>query len=393
MNSTARTPKGRCSLFSDRGTLQVQFPRSLFGGKIKRLALGLKDTPENRIEAEKRLKAIQTDIDLGQFDLTLERYKPTYKQKAYLDTVQELLPEITLSSLFERYLEFKKPTLKETTYIDYVSTFVPKLQNAPVTSPYKALELREWLLSNYSESMVKRVLTHVNAAFKWGLKHRIVKGSNPYEGITQGLKHKYENEPKPNPFTQQEKAQILEAFRVHKSRGNNYRHYHNFVRFMFLTGCRPGEAVGLRWGDIYEDLSRITFDGGLYRKRGKLVRTQGSKNNKKRTFPCNEELRNFLRNLFESRFKDRAYDSEFLVFLSPTGKPIHYENFCDRAWDALVTPIKLDTTPYCCRDTFISEQIAKGVSPAVVAKWCDTSTGVIEKTYLGDAGIAHIIPM
>ena len=386
--TTNRTPKGQCSLFSDRGTLQVNFPRSLFGGKRKRLALGLEDTPENRIEAEKRIKAIQTDIDFGQFDLTLERYKPKHKQKAHLEKVQSLFPETTLGDLYDRYLRYLKPTIKETTYIGYTKTFPNKFQKSPIKSPYQALEFRQWLLDNYSESMTKRVLTHTNAAFKWGLKHGIVKGQNPYEGITDGLKHKYEEDPEPNPFTQEEKQYILEEFKNHRCAGRNYRHYYPFVKFMFLSGCRPGEAVGLRWGDISPDMSRIAFDGGLYKKEGRWIRTKGSKNNKKRTFPCNEELRQFLIDI-----RPESYKNDDLVFLSPQGCPIHYDNFGSRGWSKIVDPIKPGTTPYCCRDTFISEQIAKGVNPAMVGKWCDTSTAMIEKHYLGDAGIAHIVPM
>ncbi|MBD2578129.1 tyrosine-type recombinase/integrase [Oscillatoria sp. FACHB-1406] len=397
MYSTDRTqsPHGQCSVISVNGTLQVNFPRSLFGGKRKRLALGLKDTPENRIEAEKRIKAIQTDIDFGQFDLTLERYKQKYKQKAHLEKVQSLFPETTLGDLYDRYLGYLKPTIKETTYIGYTETFPNKFQKSPIKSPYQALEFRQWLLDNYSESMTKRVLTHTNAAFKWGLKHGIVKGQNPYEGITDGLKHKYEEDPEPNPFTQEEKQYILEEFKNHRGNYNSkhytgikYCHYLPFVKFMFLSGCRPGEAVGLRWGDISPDMSRITFNGGLYNKNGKWIKTKGSKNNKKRTFPCNEELRQFLLDICPE-----SYQSDNLVFLSPKGNPIRYSDFSRRAWNKIVDPIKPGTTPYCCRDTFISEQIAKGISSAIVAKWCDTSTAMIEKHYLGDAGIAHIVPM
>jgi len=72
-------------------------------------------------------------------------------------------------------------------------------------------------------------------------------------------------------------------------------------------------------------------------------------------------------------------DPESLVFPSQTGKLINYNNFCHVAWNRVVDPIKPDTTPYSCRDTFITLQILKRVSESRIAKWCDTSVEMIEK--------------
>jgi inosine/xanthosine triphosphate pyrophosphatase family protein len=70
-----------------------------------------------------------------------------------------------------------------------------------------------------------------------------------------------------------------------------------------------------------------------------------------------------------------------LVFPSAKGKPINYNNFCNNAWNKLVDPIKPDTTPYSCRDTFITTQILKGVPESVIARWCDTSVEMIQQHY------------
>jgi integrase len=40
-----------------------------------------------------------------------------------------------------------------------------------------------------------------------------------------------------------------------------------------------------------------------------------------------------------------------------------------------------NTTPYSCRDTFITEQIAKGTPVAIVARWVDNSPEIIDKRY------------
>ena len=72
------------------------FPRELFGGKVKVMSLGLKATPEGYQEANRKLRAIQADIDLGNFDPSLQKYQKQAKQQDYLKQVTELYPDVTI---------------------------------------------------------------------------------------------------------------------------------------------------------------------------------------------------------------------------------------------------------------------------------------------------------
>jgi integrase len=152
---------------------------------------------------------------------------------------------------------------------------------------------------------------------------------------------------------------------------------------MFLTGCRPSEAIGLTWDNIDPDYRFVFLRGGIVFTGNKKILTKNSKNKKVRKFPCNIRLRELLQSL------DRSHT---FVFPSPKGKSINYSNFSRRAWDAIVNPIKSGTTPYSCRDTFVTEQISKGVSASILAKWIDSSVRMIEKHYLDMASIEHILP-
>ena len=116
------------------------------------------------------------------------------------------------------------------------------------------------------------MLQQINAAFKFGLKHKLISGSNPFEGLASEFKHPYEkNSPHANAFTLEEEAKVLEAFGQF-----NDGHYLPFVRFLFLSGFRPNEAVGLTWDDIKDDFSKILVNGGLYQgTRGNLISTKG----------------------------------------------------------------------------------------------------------------------
>ena len=384
-----KTSKGLARIQEKVGRLRILFPRELFAGKLKTMALGLPASEEGYREAERRLKAIQADIDLGQFDPTLDKYRPQSKRESYLKVVRELYPEIDLPSLWNKYLDYKRSHLKETTFFYLETTLGRKIEESGIKSPYQALELRSWLLTNTTESMTKRIIVYVNAAFKFGLKHKLVKAPNPFEGMSAEFKHNWETEAKPSAFNASEKGRVLAAFSTHRIEhgGASYAHYTNFVHFLFSTGCRPNEAVGIRWGDISADYRKITFNGGIVYKGGRSYRVKGSKNNRRREFPCNQELQQLLRSL-----KPAFAKADNLLFTSPRGTSINYNNFRRRAWETIVDPIKTNTTPYSCRDTFITEQISKGIAPAIIAKWVDTSVGMIEKHYLDNDSISHILP-
>jgi integrase len=133
----------------------------------------------------------------------------------------------------------------------------------------------------------------------------------------------------------------------------------------------------------------IRFQGSITTSgTGRPTRVKGSKNNKPRTFPCSAKLRELLQSLRPEESKPND-----LVFPSPKGKPINYDNFCKRAWNKVVDPIKPDTTPYSCRDTFITTQILKGVQETVIADWCDTSVEMIQKNYVDHLKLLNIRPI
>jgi integrase len=84
---------------------------------------------------------------------------------------------------------------------------------------------------------------------------------------------------------------------------------------------------------------------------------------------------------------------EDIVFPSPQGKFINYNNFCNNAWNRVVDPIKPDTTPYSCRDTFITLQILKRVPETAIAQWCDTSVEMIQKHYADHLKLMSLRPV
>jgi len=410
-DTSSRAKKGSVVVQTRSGRLRLQLPRQICGGDRKYLYLNLSDTPENWELAQAKAQLIESDIKFERFDSTLKKYKP----QIHLTVIETIKPksELTLTKLFERYLEFKKPVLKSTTFHYLVTSIQAYIDRCPYQylSEDDALQVRTWLLGDTTNSMTKRILTHLNAAVEWGIKFKIISGLpvSPFKGMAADLpKHKWESDPEPNAFNTKEKALVLEVFKNHRGNwngrgysGQKFSFYYPLVQFWLLTGCRPSEAVGLRWGDIAPDFSHIVFNGSVQHLGGTETRVDGSKNNKCRKFPCNQELSGFLRKLEPENLTDKSK----LVFPSPQkGGAINYTNFTTRVWHKLVDPIteksrefeeddRKTTTPYSCRDTFISEQVGKGIPSAVVAKWCDTSENVINSVYLDNKILEHLRPL
>lgn len=196
--------------------------------------------------------------------------------------------------------------------------------------------------------------------------------------------YRYQVEPEPNAFTEDEREQVIEAFAQHQGNWNGrgytgirYSHYAPFVEFLFLTGCRPSEAVGLRWKNVADDCDSVRFVGSITTSgRGKQIEVEGSKNNKKRTFPCSNRLMKLLTSIRPEKVNPGG-----LVFPAHRGGAINYNNFCNNAWDKVAEPLQPESTPYSCRDTFITIQILKRVPESVIAQWCDTSVAMIQKHY------------
>jgi integrase len=384
---------------NNNGSISIQFQLKGKTYKFSPIKKGKFNDPIALAKAKAIAEQITQDIRLGEFDLTLVKYT----LKPHLTVIESIKkPELDIVQLFEKYLDFKKPELKEST-LHYLKTSVyDYLVKCPYQNLDNALEIRQWLLSNTTNSMTKRILTHLNAAIKWAIKHRLTNFKvSLFEGMAQELpKHKWEHDPEPNGFTKEEKEEIIEAFKNHQGNWNGrgltgckYSHYASLVQFWFLTGCRPSEGIGLTWGQINDDCTQIVFNQALVQLgNGKIVKTDGSKNSrhkKARKFLSTKTLQELLLSI-----KPDYPSPDDLVFPSPTGKVINYANFCKKAWDRLVDPIaKRNTTPYSCRDTFMSEQISRGIAPEIVARWCDSSADTIRKHYLDDKILEHLRPI
>lgn len=391
-----KSKSGSVQIKTSNDRLQLVFS---FGGKRHYLSLGLSDNPFNRKQAQDKAFEIQRDIEYGQFDASnLEKYK-VKSSFATDEPVALITPMPTVLTIWQGYFESKRRQLKPKTVEKYenFSRLFSKLGDVPIEDAMKVKEALEKALEDIDkERKIKRkstdrlrdALMYLNAATQWAWKHKII-SSTPYVGMASEMpKPRYITDPQPNAFSQEEMDQVIEAFRNDQRRGMNYRHYAAFVEFLLRTGCRPSEAIGLTWGNITPDCGMIYFTGALVQVGNQRVRSEGSKNNKTRSLSTSRATQELL-----LKIRPEKPDANALVFPSPDGNSMNYRNFSRRAWSSVVDPIKPDTTPYSCRDTFITLQLLKGVPTGVIGKWCDTTVQMIERHYLDKLKIAQLRPV
>lgn len=371
----ARTPHGSIALVSAAGRLKLQLPRKWFGGKQKYLTLGLPDNPDTRLYASNIIREMEWDYLNGRLDPSFLKYFPQ---------IQTLPTNLGIADLWADYCSYKAKNLKPSTIYYLVNGLGAHIRRCPHQAVDRALAIRDWLLDTTTPDMSRRIIAVLASAVKWGIKHqKVTIAINPFTDMSSDIRIDKERS-QPNAFSPQECELILAAF----WNSEHYDFYAPLVQFWLWTGCRPSEGIGLEWAQISDDCSRIVFDRSIVKVGNKFVRSYKSKNNRKRAFPCQSELQEFLLDL--KPFRSHATD---LVFPSKTGKPIDYTNFSHRAWDRVVSPVlNRHSTPYNCRDTFITDQIGKGVPLAIIARWCDNSVDIIEKYYFDITAIDNIKP-
>ncbi|MBP0011309.1 site-specific integrase [Roseofilum sp. Belize Diploria] len=149
------------------------------------------------------------------------------------------------------------------------------------------------LLDYYSVATLKRVVASLVAASNFAFFHGRIDESYWSRLKQQIPKEKKESKRTKQAYSGTEIEAILDAFECDKykplSSQYPHSHYHYFVEFLILTGCRPGEACALTWDDIQD--GKIRFN-----KSYSLGILKSTKNGKRRYFPINERLRKCLDN-------------------------------------------------------------------------------------------------
>ena len=326
------------------------------------LYLGMKDTKTNRLKAQTLVLTIEADIEQGTFDRSLNKYRNQSKSKKVNFTAAELfdkwLTDYKATVIDERTLKWYKHTRK------YVITALGSERSVSGLNSTNAIAfLAQLKKQDLAMATIKRMLQNLKACWDWGIKNGYV-SQNIWEGLAELVKADPPDQPRP--FSEEEVKAIVAGFK------KLYPDYEPFVKFLFLTGCRTGEARALQWNDVSADCSRIEIRASM-NDRGKR---KGTKTHKNRTLVCSESVRNLLKEL-------KAWETQTYIFVS-NGKPINHRTL-DGRWQVVLNAENIDyRKPYNTRHTFISHALEKSIIPPLtLASQTGHNTETLFEYYAG----------
>jgi integrase len=387
VSAQTKAARGSVGIEVFRDKLRLRLPRQIFGGVQKYVSTGLENTPENGKRAQSKAWQIEEDIATGNFDSTLDRYRPQ-SHLAIVKTIVKPVETPKLTDLWEQYTDHKSKTLQATTILTTYKRVKNHIAELPTKDLKEAIAIRNYLLTTKSNDTAKRVITHLSACCDWAKQCYLI-SENPFIGMAEKIKlvKNFESD-KIEPFTPEERDAIIEAFELN----SHYKYYTPFVKFLFLTGCRTGEAVALKWKHVNKDCRQITFCESV---NTQFKVRQDTKNHRSRKFPCNSRLQALLQSI-----KPEDCNPENLVFPSTTGKEIDAGDFLNRAWkgyknhrgnqtEGIVTRLVREgkLSHYRClyntRHTFITLALENGLDAKDVARLVGNSPEILYKHYAG----------
>jgi integrase len=370
--TTTRNKPGTVGVERKCGKLRIRLPRTVTSVNTTRyISTGYDDTVENWRAVQTLAWAIEADIRNGTFDCSLVSYHQIIKRP----TVNR---SPNLMELWAAYCEHRKPSVAITTYRhQYLGYYTNHIRRLPSHNITDAITIRNYITQTLSVTVAHLVLTQLNACCRWALSDGLI-NSNPFAGMTSlySLARQRWNSNDIDPFSRSERDAIITAYREHPT----HHHYHNFIAFLFATGCRPGEACALRWHHIND--THILF-AETYNARHRL--TKETKTGKVRRFPINEPLRQLLNNAANN------HHSNYLFTTHHAGLPINNEKIPQLLkWREIVTRLVEDgqvqryRPPYTCRSTFITLALEAGLTVPQVARLVGNTPTVLLKHYAGN---------
>ncbi len=207
-----------------------------------------------------------------------------------------------------------------------------------------------------SVAAVRHIRATLSVVFQSAVNHGLI-SSNPVaaaRGTARGRKARVEANTavaKERPFTQAHQEKLLEWCRERD------RELGDFIFTLLRTGCRPGEARALRWGDI--SASKILIE----RSADDLNVITPTKTGNKRAVDLTPALADVLKLRWLNRGKPSATSYVF-----GNGMPISVRSLSKRWLTALDECGIAGHVMYDCRHTFASVLLARCKDVVYVAK-------------------------
>jgi integrase len=452
--------KANVRVYEDKGSLALRFSTKYnniftqltgFSGRQKCMGLKMQDTPQNRKQAQAIALQIERDLEHPDWD---KLFDPTFTKygigdakfaRQIADIIQ--LPNqqaaMTVGEMWDDYLEWKKTQVQPNTFeLTYQGTFTNLIKglkwdkkaqiftitglgvyDLPLDSIIgeKAVKAVEQAKPTTTRSSCLAALCEAyDRAVNLG---KIPPNKNPFKfdkaptTVTSDYSDKQDSEgvwrewwyfedesdneelKDTRHYTLEERDIIIKAF--YESDKPTERHAATLIEFKFLTGCRCGEAFGLRWKDISFERGYIRFSKSFNKKTGNTQQTKTGTIRMFKLYPKLEQLLKRIQanssktgknDLVFTMKKGNAYGTGNLAIIwhgrevskelkSGDGIAYYYPGLVTRLVEQGLVSTYL--TPYSTRHTFITLQAQSGTDIPLLAAICGNSIEVIYRHYLG----------
>lgn len=336
----------------------------------------------NLLHAKKTALQIENDMLNGTFDSTLNKYK--HESNVIIKSVDK-----TIVEYFEEWtINYRQMNCDKNTDYNSLRNMLKKWGRIEQHNILGKLNSETFCASTYN-----RRLSMLNSFAKWLVKKSIW-DNNPFEDVNH-KKYKKVVQSTRKPFTPEEITKVLDAFKhdtyCPKCSATKHSHYYPFIYFMFKTGVRNAEAIGLRVSSIDLQLNQIHIKEVLARSlknTSSLNRVRKeTKNSKERVLPLTSDLLEVLLPVIRNKKADD------LVFQSPNGLAIDDNNFRSRIFKKILKDLGIENRVlYACRHTFGSRCIDEGITPVMTAFLMGNNPETALRNYTHQINIPKTLP-
>lgn len=307
--------------------------------------------------------------------------------KAFKNDSIRLVEKDDLQILWDKYVSFHT-TIKawtETYILTTIKTVTSLIHQCPIQKLEHKSEIVQWLFknSNRSPQTSKDRFKLIVAAIDWNSKQ----GNIPrhwgmeYRDLLSSINTRFPRKTSEcevegiDIYTVDEVYRILVALKnnTYARFKNTHSQYYKYVYFCWLTGCRPSEAIALKWENVDLARNKIRISEVQVNASGKIVKRNRTKTESSRVVPINNELRELL----ESIPHRQGY-----IFLNKSLKPISQQAL-NGVWRSLLRSMGIRyRVPYQLRHTMISYHANNDYPIHKLAELVGNSEQVIKEHYL-----------
>ena len=375
-----KSPKGAVSISEHKGRIRLRWR---FDGKRYSFNLGSYDKL-NLKAAKKTVLQIELDMVNSQFDDTLVKYGA----KVVVVREEKLQP-LTIVEHFERWVkEFKQLDCEKNSDYFHLRNTLRKWGEISPDEMLIRLNTEKYAPKTYNER-----LAILSGFSKWMVK-RDYWTANPFDGVSKRRVKKVDK-PDRQPFTEEEIRIILDAVKndifCPPCSRYTHSHYYPFLYFIFKTGVRNSEAVGLRVGSVNTEAKVIIIKEAMARSvhgthASARIRKE-TKNGKVRMLPLTVDLMDVLSPLLTGKSPND------LVFQSFSGLPIDDKMFQRRVFSIVLQGLNIPhRVLYACRHTFGSRCIDAGITPVMTAFLMGNNPETALRNYTHQIGLPKDLP-